>query len=528
MTTVNFLRHVPTSKNKPAAWHSVLSHSHTYSGRADHGGTVKPPESYEQLTAWAKRLNIAAIGMGSPYTPETARQYDRYDGENRGEYYKNGFDSNCVRGDEEIAAMLARVNELSGDSTLFFLDNETPKGRYGHLWWVNYSLDYPAWHDYDQDFDRWMVFESTDDSDEPMPYLRPPYSEIVAKQRAKGALANWAHPTSWWKGGNGQFITNIASEMPAHLIADGYIDGLVVMGYHGFRPEYQELWFALLDRGYRVPGVAEMDVGLSDAGLWKKDSAYLTLIHNYEKPRTAPEVANAWESGRLIASSGAWVELEVSGGVMGQVVPTESGAPLQILLHFGGKNERYDVELISRGGEVLWTDSDLESGTTHLTMPGLQKRGYIVARVFARNNDGTRSSEKCAVSNPVYLHPRGEDFEKPAQTEVTLKFATLSPWCDGQVRFEAAAGELLEETAVKSEISQTMPAGGRITLVDADGKTETHYLINANAKLQDVQRHLYRGRFLRDAPSLKPGEVPPGHWRFDDYIEAMRSLKLSF
>ena len=73
-----------------------------------------------------------------------------------------------------------------------------------------------------------------------------------------------------------------------------------------------------------------------------------------------------------------------------------------------------------------------------------------------------------------------------------------------------------------------MPAGGRVTLRDSDGRRRTDYLLNANSALQTVQRYLYRGRFLRDFPSLQPGELPSQAWQIDRYVEAMREVELTY
>ena len=236
-------------------WCGVLSHTHTYSGKGDHGGTVKPPESYRNLAAWAKRVGVAAVAMGSPYTPKTAETYSKYDETEREKYYRPGFDQRSVLDLDELHKMVAEVNNIS-EGALFYLDNETPKGRYGHMWWLGHYPDMPAWHDYDQPYDRWMLHHTKagDHFDEPIAYERRAYLEVLAIQRKHGALGFWAHPTSWWPGDVGQFVTNIATEMPVHAMVHGYLDGLVVMGYQPYRPQYQAIWFEMLDRGYRIPG----------------------------------------------------------------------------------------------------------------------------------------------------------------------------------------------------------------------------------------------------------------------------------
>jgi hypothetical protein len=471
--------------------------------------------------------------MGSPYTPTTAPTFARFDGAERQAYYRSDFDKHALIEDGDVAGMLRQINHIAQGHTLFYLDNETPKGRFGHLWWVGYRRDMPEWHDYDQPFDRWMLeqSEAANDGDEPMPYERRPYLQILAIQRSRGALGFWAHPTSWWFGDRGQFVTNIATELPAHAIAEGGADGMVVMGYHPFRPQYQDIWFALLDRGYRIPAVAEMDAGLSHAPLWKSSSPMLTHVYQDDDAAiTVDRLCDGFRSGRLFASTGPFVELLVDACHMGQatrtgpdhahdvrltVYPSRPGAPLA------------RVELIGPGGKVIWHRDEVAGGTLRLNIPGFSRRGYLVARVFEDVHQPWRDVRLFAVSNPVYLHPLGTGFEKPATTEVRLAIHSRSPMIGAEIRFETMQGDLLFTSIARAgELNQTMPASGRMTVVDEHGRCHMQYFVNANATLTNVQRYLYRGRFRRDFASLSPGELPPEAWQLDRYVEAMRELTL--
>ncbi len=519
-----------------ASWRSVLCHTHTYSGRDDHGGPVRPPESYQRLSQWARQLGVDAIGMGSPYTPCSAQVHSRFDGRDRDIYYAPDFDPASVLQSDEVEQMLRDAQAMAGEHTHFFLDNETPKGRFGHMWWVNYHYDLPAWHDYDQPFDRWMLDESQpgDDSDEPMPYQRRPYLQILAIQRSHGGVGVWAHPTSWWRGDRGQFITNIASEMPAHVMAEGFLDGLVIMGYHPYRPQYLALWHALLDRGYRVTGVAEMDCGLSDPKLWDSQQVLLNHAEVNGEGLSAQALARSFRAGRVFASSGPFIHLKVDGAVMGQVTQT---APDQVHeVEIEAYAQRPDealgkVELVGRGGQVVWQTDDFKGGVVRVRVEGLGGRGYLIARAFgqADGSRGWRSIRQVAISNPVYLHPRGTDFTQPMQTRLTLRIGEGSPFAGGQIRFEDMYGQTLDKVAARAgSYGLVMPASGRVTLIMPDGTRRTDYLVNANRRLMDVQRYLYRGRFLRDFPGLQPGEVPPEAWRLDDYAEALRAVELDY
>ncbi|MEX0777679.1 MAG: CehA/McbA family metallohydrolase [Phycisphaeraceae bacterium] len=517
-------------------WRRVLTHTHTYSGRADHGGAVAPPEAYHRLVDWALAQGVDAIGMGSPYTPATANMQRRYDGADRQAYYSGEVNPSELRQLDEVQRMLASLRNMAGDACLFYLDNETPKGRYGHMWWIGYHPDLPPWHDYDQPFDRWMVHQSRpdDDSDEPVPYERRPYAQIVAIQRRHGALGVWAHPTSWWRDDDGRFITNLATEMPAHAAADGGVDGMVVMGYQAYRPAYQALWYAMLDRGYRVPAAAEMDCGLSSQGTWHSDRMLLNhLPVDGDGELTLAQITERFRSGRLSVSSGPTLDLRVDGQAMGDIVPTSRGHVHQVEItaqaRAGHRLSR--VELIGRGGRVVWHTTDAVGGVMRVQVDGSDERGYLVARAFGPAKPGVadtdqRRFDQFAVTNPVYLHPPGQGFAQKVRTRATVSVAAGSPFHGGTVRFEAADGTRLESgSLVGGTAAAVLPGTGRVTVTSAAADaTRTIYLINANPQLQSLQRYLYRGRFLRDFPDLSPGEVPVEAWQLDEFPRAMADL----
>jgi hypothetical protein len=546
-------------------WRRLMTHTHTHSGRPDHGGVVKPPENYRRLAAWAAARGIDAIGLGSPYTPREAARFAYYEGPGLKEYYAPTFDKKSLRDLDEIETMLAEANRAGAGRPFFYLDNETPKGRYGHLWWIGYACDWPAWHDNYQVFDHWMVYEQKpgDDSDEPVPYERRPYFEIAAAQRAGGALGFWAHPTSWWLGDRKQFVTNVASELPVHLVADGRADGMVVMGYAAWRPEYQALWMHFLDHGFRVPGVAEMDCGLSDEKLWASNRAYVTCCTpeldasarggpgdlppsappperggSPDPPRqgagglTVRRLVDAFRTGRLFATSGPFVELIVDGRPMGEAVETAADRTHKVeitALPRAGAEGLGRIELLGRGGEILWTDRGPAGGTFRLGVPGAATAGYLIARVLGATPGGAPDYQQVAVSNPVYLHPRGTDFPAPATTKLKLTIRHGSPFEGGEVRMETAGGELLHKAqAWAGTLTETLPASGHVTLVHPGGPGRTDYLANSNPRVIALQRYLYRGRFLRDFPSAKSGAIPPQAWKVEEFREAMREVELTY
>ena len=140
-------------------------------------------------------------------------------------------------------------------------------------------------------------------------------------------------------------------------------------------------------------------------------------------------------------------------------------------------------------------------------------------------NNKPNRRPRYAITNPVYLHPAGQTFNRPATTRLRLRLRGDSPFIGGTLRLESATGERLDEHQARAgTLDMNVPASARWTLVQPNGQSRTEYLINANTQLLDLQRYLYRGRFLRDFPSAKSGEVPVEAWRLNEHAEAMREL----
>lgn len=53
-----------------------------------------------------------------------------------------------------------------------------------------------------------------------------------------------------------------------------------------------------------------------------------------------------------------------------------------------------------------------------------------------------------------------------------------------------------------------------------------HYLINANPAVMELQRYLYRGKFLADYPDTRIGDVPHQAFQIDTFRDALSSLSL--
>ena len=455
----------------------IGGHSHTCRSADAEQSVVET-----KLAEWAKRNRVDAMGLGSPWTAENAKTAAYIEKEWRDNYYAGVMEGAKRKFDmAEVESKLAKINSAPGNATLFYLDNETPKQRYGHLWHVGFKATGPSWHDYDQGLRAW--YSSYDDGDAAInpvngkPQRRRTYREIVNEQRAAGAICIWAHPTSWWTTDgdpNGPFTTNIAAEMLPELMEDGYLDGMTVVGYDAFHRDYQALWFALLDRGYRVPAFAELDISfVHNTTSW--DTSFFNLLPNDGKTKLTEEwIVKEFKAAHHTASSGPVVFLTVDDVQQGGEVASGEGKmhlASVVLEPAPGEKKLSKVELIGRGGEVLQTARDVEAERLVFTVRGTDAGGYLVVRVFGEN-DGDYAYKPqqhvrhCAVTNPVWL--RTPAFQPPAPI-----------------------------------------------------RTKVDHM--ANPKVRELMDYLAKGLFRKDYnKGCTPGIVPVSAWRMDEMAAALR------
>ncbi|MDP6503623.1 MAG: hypothetical protein QF886_08415 [Planctomycetota bacterium] len=504
-------------------WQAIACHSHHM-----RGGDLDLDGTNRNLIRWCRKHNIRAAGVGSPWEPVSASHYGQYEGADRDLYYSGQFDPRSVMDEKHIAELFAELNELSQGEVLLYHDNETPKGRNGHCWWIGYHYDFPAWHDYSQD--RPIQYHDNDPECElnsltGKPHRRRCHLEVFAAQRRRGAIGVWAHPTSWWLAGE-TFITNIASDCGLSLLADGCLDGMVCMGYRAFKPSYQELWFYFLDQGAIVPCFAENDCAHSNSALLDNEVAYKNYMHlpGTVSVETITETARR---GRTFCSTGAFATLSIDGIPMGGICPTSKDKVHRLTVHAWpeeGESCFSRLDIIGRGGVILDSVHQFPGGKLEFDLPGSAGPSYIVVRGFGEKDDPNdadyRRVIRMVLTNPVYLHPSGFRFA-PASTDYILNIHPRSPWIGGSLIFECADGAEIESFKIRpGEISRHLPASARVRLVK-EQEERMFYIAMENDDVQALLRYLWRGEFRRDYPETIGGEVPYQAWRLDDMRRAL-------
>ena len=503
------------------AWPTVLTHTHNWRFAAG-----EKPGNFEEaersLAQWAVRMGIRAIGVGSAWSPEVEANFARFEGPDRDLYYSDKFDQKSVMDTANIEKVLRDLNEWSGHRTLFYLDNETPKGRMSHVWWFGYKYDYPAWHDYSQD--RPIKFFESDPSAEINPLTGEPHTrrnlfEIMAIQRSAGALGIFAHPTRWWVN-DGKFITNIAAMSGLFLVVDGYLDGITMMGDRPFNKPYQDLWFHFLDTGSKVPGFAETDFFLNKASAKTKQETFLNHMHLGSLPVTEQNIRDVAGRGELFASNGAFLTASVDGIPIGSICRTADGKHhrLRIEVYPEPDSSLTRIEVIGKQGALLAVKSDFRGGVLEYDVPGTKEASYVIVRAFG-------PGDQVAVTNPVYLWPAGFQIQ-PARTRCVLHVPERSRWSGGTAEFQQADGRLIERRqVVPGVIRIDLPANARIVLTNHGQKDRMFYIAMENREVEKNLSYLINGEFRRDYPGLSRSQLPPEAFHLTQLRKAIRTFE---
>ncbi len=349
--------------------------------------------------------------------------------------------------------------ECGTEDFLCAIELETPKVRYGHLWWLDWQPLHAPWHDYDQSWGHW---EGAGRKGNPPPFDRRMPAEVVREQCAVGAVPVYAHPTSWWTGPHGQFVTNIAATLVPDLLSGQFRGALAVMGYDARHDSYRALWFDLLNRGWFLPGVAETDACLDATDPFRDG-----LLHNVcpmEKPWTPGKLKQAVMDGSGTMTSGPLLELRCGTTQPGGRV---AETPARVTATTRGLRPAtpYTLAILANGKPVASQCATTAQPDASFELSAvIESAGWVLATL-----DGPDPRREAAITNPILIGPG-------IQCLNALPHAPKPPayWSD--------------------------PAA--IRLLD--------YLIH--------------GEFRRDFPGLEPGQVPPEAFRFDDWTKVIGNL----
>jgi hypothetical protein len=248
-----------------------------------------------------------------------------------------------------------------------------------------------------------------------------PNFEIQALIQELGGIVSYTHPHRWWWGkwgGKGVYpveekkrISNMAQELPFDTVIGPTYDTIDIMMQPQERETARqalELWFMLLNHGYRIPATASSDATFDNpgGGVPGKVRVYTRV----EGGLSAEALARAMKGGRNFVTSGPLLLLDIGGHQPGDVVKAVAGRKLTAKLRAwasgmaGGRLRR--LELI-RNGVVAraWEPANGEVEVAVAEEIAEGGTAWYVARCFGD------AETQVAITNPIYFE--GADYRAP-------------------------------------------------------------------------------------------------------------------
>ena len=450
--------------------------------------------------------------------------------------------------------------KFSDKKFLLHYGAEMPKYRTGHTWWLNLKSCrhfFEAAMDtmYETGYYQSPVGERWQFKDLPFPNI--PDVELIPRfQKAENAVACIPHPTSWWwqkRENIEKYTTNVCEYLSFSLLSGGIWDGLVVMGYDRDHYFYQNLWFSVLNSGYRMTPLAELDGGYGENNKFPYGS--MRVYYQVGDKMSMANVAEALRKGRTFITSGPIVFADLDDKyTAGDVIPADGKKhTLNIDAYASGEQDDYlSYIVVFRKGKIhkLWDVREEKSRhiKKELEITETEQAWYVikgygrdawqnpdnldVMAVCRQIQEGTfkgevrRENSNCMTS-PFYFRPKSLSDPAPLQSDVSLTLVhpeTLLPIKSATIDL-LLNGRKIERLDVKNgKISFKMPVNAMLKISSEDLPTIRRGLYLDYPPHQKLIETFASGRWLDQnnwKEILSPGQVPWEAFQFEKTRETL-------
>ena len=327
------------------------------------------------------------------------------------------------------------------------------------------------------------------------------------------------------------------------------------MGYNHDHYFYQNLWFHILNEGYRMPAISELDGGFE-----KDDNKYYGSMRTYYQINgkfSVAKLTDAVRKGKTFVTSGPIIITDVDNKYrVGDIIrPNGEKHDLHIKAYASGEQDDYlSYVIVYRNGKIfkLWDirDKKLREFRTALPLTEKNKAWYII-KVYGKTAwknhehlDVMRICEKgpeenftdpkeqmdVAITSPYYFWPGGvKDPETllsnvnlsltPPQQKQSLKNVTVDVLLNGKnintIHLKNGNGKF------------SMPVNGLIK-ISAEGYTPIYRSLYLDyPPHQQLLEELATGNWLKKYDSTRkfnPGEVPWEEFHFEKTKQVLSNV----
>ena len=431
--------------------------------------------------------------------------------------------------------------------------SEMPKYRTGHTWWLGQSSThglFDATMDTTYENQYYQSEQGTDWNFESLKFPQVPDIEIVSRfKKSDRSLAIAAHPTSWWmqeRGSIEKYVTNVACNLSFGLLSGKIWDGIVAMGYDHDHYFYQNLWFNILNQGYRMPAFSELD-----GGLGKDDKFYYGSMRTYFQVGgnfTMDKMLQAATKGNSFHTSGPMIIAKIDDSLSyGDIIPADGKShELTIEVFASGERDDYlSYVVLFRNGQVnkVW---DVRAAKPRRFMDTIQlreneKSWYIikvygkrawnnpdfidVMKVCEKNMDVERVEGQMdvAFTNPFYFRKGSDTDPAPLQSNIDL---TLPGVKNAEIDI-LMAGESTRVINMKHGRARfAMPVNAVLKIVAKGHPVIYRSLYLDYLPHRALMEELANGKWRKNyRVKYNPGEVPWAAFNFDTTRNLLKNVK---
>jgi hypothetical protein len=201
----------------------------------------------------------------------------------------------------------------------------------------------------------------------------------------------------------------MAQELPFDTVVGPTYDAIDILMKPQEREVHRravELWFMLLNRGYRIAATASSDTTFDNPG--GGVPGMVRVYTRIEGPPDLTSIARAMKAGRNFITSGPLLLLEIGRHNPGDVVKGEKKLNARLRAWSSGQfgDRLSKVELI-RNGEIVRTWEPTDGGTNFEAHWTVVENGtaWYIARCYGATDD------QIAITNPIYFE--GSDYRAP-------------------------------------------------------------------------------------------------------------------
>ncbi len=459
------------------------------------------------------------------------------------------------------------LNSLSAGNARIYMGAEFPKTRFGHVCWWKFPVIsdpqgcYDSYHDVEYFNVAGITGRKIVNPALEIPYHgESPLNKIIRWKR-QGGVSAVPHPTSWWRDNQrGSLIcTNIAADFCFSQLAGKIYDSLAVMGYDAEHIFYQNLWFHLLNEGYRISGVAETDGDMSGR---HKPGDFRTYVYcgtknfNFKSflknlaagkafmtsgPVLITLLDGKYRPGAVVRNDGQTHKLSVSvlshpepGEYISWLVLYKNSRPVEIIDIEDQKLRSYDHEFLIKPdpGRRTWFLVKVFGSKRPRKKAFTDIMAYAELCEHEKNTEYTEIKQ-AAFTNPYYFEPAAfqpPKILKPAFSGKVVDAATQQP-LDG-VKIEIfTEGNVIKNGITGSDGNFYFPgiplsAELQISCRGYDRLFKNLYL--DYPPLRDYFEHIYSGKWASANKFLQPGQVPWTVFKFDELKQMLSSIHWDF